>query len=725
MQSIMRNIAAGVVPSLFTLAYSITYGALIFTGPLQPYLAEGVAASLMTGAVTCIVLSLTSSFRPMVAGPDGITVAVLASMTGLLGPTLVTLPPAEAVDLVIVALGGATLVAAVSQYSLGFFRLGKLVRFIPYPVIAGFVGCTGWLLLTGSTRLVMGAPIGPDLIPLLDQKGPMLQLGLAVAWAACLWGIELRFRHPLAMPAALVAVTIATHLAIGMAGLSVGQARAAGILFAGSGGARLDIPWLHSDFGHLPWYSLLPTLGSMAVTAVISVISILLNSSSIELASRTESDLDHELRRHGLANLVSLLCGGFSGNVSISRTLVSRALGGSGRLPGLVAGIVILAVILSGRDVASYMPRFVLGGLLLQLGIRVTWEWTVGSFRRLPLRDWATVVAIMALTACFGTIWGLLYGVIACCVILALDVGRITVIRHAFGLDERPSSRLRAAEEMRALALTGHRVQILALGGFVFFGSAHRLYERVKALVAETGPRALIFDFSGVDGVDSSAGASFTKISSFLGDRGVALVPTGLNGAVLPFMREALTQAGDAGALAHLTSGLGLDEMLEQWEDRLLAESGLALQGGTSLVDWLSVALGSAGHAAALAAHLTAGPLAAGDYLCRQGDPTDTLLFLESGRVSVLLEEPGKRPVRVRVFGPKTILGEVGFFLDTPRTASLRADEPTVTWSLTRADFAALRREAPDTMAALFTYVVGMQSERLAFSTRQIAALHR
>jgi SulP family sulfate permease len=725
MPTILRNIAAGVVPSLFSLAYAITYGALIFSGPLQPYLATGVAAAMMTGAVTCIVLTLTSGFKPIIAGPDGATSALLAAIIGVLVPSLETLPPAMAVDFAIIALALASLVAAISQYALGYFRLGKLVRYIPYPVIAGFLGSTAWLLVNGAARMATGNAIGLALISRLAERGPLLELGLTIAWAAILLGLGKRFRHPVAVPVALAAATLATYLVLKSMGVSLAQARADGFLFSKSGGAHLVVPWLHHVDWDLPWQSLLPAIGDIAAVAIISIIAILLNATGIEVASRTESDLDHELRRHGLANLVSLLLGGFVGNVSISRTASSRQSGGMGRLPGLVTGLIMLAVVLSGRDVAAYVPRFLLSGLLLQLGVHGLLEWGVGSFKRLPLRDWVTVVAIIALTATVGTLWSVLYGIIACCFILALDVGRINIVRHSYGLDERPSSRLRPAEEMRALSEVGHRVQILSLGGFIFFGSAHRLYERVKTLTTEKSPRALIVDFSAVDGIDSSAGASFTKISSFLRDRGVDLIATGLKSEVLPFLRDALAQSEDTSGLTQLTPGLVLDEVMELWEDLMLAECNLALQPGMRLTDWLTVVLGGAEHALSLAGYMTPCQLAANDYICRQGDPTDALLFMERGRVSVLLEEPGRRPMRVRVFGPKTILGEVGFFLDTPRTATLRADEPTVVWSLSRDNFYTLRQETPETMAALFTYIVSMQSERLAFATRQIASLNR
>jgi SulP family sulfate permease len=112
-------------------------------------------------------------------------------------------------------------------------------------------------------------------------------------------------------------------------------------------------------------------------------------------------------------------------------------------------------------------------------------------------------------------------------------------------------------------------------------------------------------------------------------------------------------------------------------------------------------------------------------YLCRAGDPTDTLIFIESGRVSVEVDNGDHGPIRQRVFGPNTIVGEVGFFLGVPRTANLRTDGPATVWTLSHAAYQRLVREAPAVTAALLTCTVRIQAERLAFSSRQVAALQR
>jgi SulP family sulfate permease len=229
----------------------------------------------------------------------------------------------------------------------------------------------------------------------------------------------------------------------------------------------------------------------------------------------------------------------------------------------------------------------------------------------------------------------------------------------------------------------------------------------------------VVFDFSAVSGIDSSAGSSLFRIEEMLRHRGITHVVIGLS----PETRNVMTDAGGLGA--DVIQYDSLDEALEFGEDRLLTLHGGHAMGQRPLADWLADALGSADLADTLVAALKSANHTGAGYLCRAGDPTDTLLFVESGKVSVEVENGGHAPIRQRVFGPNTIVGEVGFFLGVPRTASLRIDGPATVWTLSHAMYQRLSREAPEVTAALLTCTVRIQAERLAFSSRQVAALQR
>ena len=715
---VLRNVSGGLAASALSLAYCFSYGAFIFAGPLQPFLSQGVAAALITAVVTATIIALTSGFRSAVAGPDSNTTALLAAMMVNLAPAMTAMAPNQALALAIAALAVATLLTGLALLTLGWWRLGKLIRFIPYPVVAGFLAATGWLMLSGAVSMTIDLPLSWQNLSSFAERSTLITLGATVLWAAALWFLTALWKHPLTLPLALIGATVVTHAFLAVFPLP-DDLSAWAVMFSVPDGDRPLFPLLTGEIFRVDWTALAPVAGDMVAVAVLAILSILLNSTSIELATKVDIDLDRELRVQGLANVASAFAGGFVGHISVSRTLVNVAAGGTSRLTGVMVGLVAFAVLVFGTDAISYVPRFILGGLLLQLGARLMWDWGWLSRHSLPLLDWLVIVAIILITSHFGFLQALLFGMLAGCVIFAVDVSRIRVVRYQFGLNERSSSLVRGREEAAFLSEHGGQVQVLQLSGYLFFGSAYSVLEWVTKLVAERRLKEVIFDFSGVTGIDSSAGASFVKIRELLKKHGVrqSLV------AMSPMAAKILSTGASLDDSVRVPDDL--DVALEEAEETILATSEMPVGLHRSMVDWLTEVVGSREQAHALFDRMTPAPRDSSSYLCRQGDPTDSLLFIERGPVSVTLEMLDHPPLRVRVFGTHTLVGEVGFFLDAPRSANLLAAPGAVVWSLSHQAFDEFTLAHPEQALALTIYVIRLQSERLTFANRQIASLQR
>jgi SulP family sulfate permease len=716
----VRSVTGGLVASVLSLAYCFSYGALIFAGPLQQFLPYGIAAALITTVVTATIVALTSSFRSAVAGPDSNTAALLAAMMVTLSPAIATMRFQDALIIALCGLGAATFLTGIALFLLGWRKLGKLVRFIPYPVVAGFLAATGWLMLSGSITMVTGAAMSWATWQSFAAANNFFIIGITAIWAAILWFLTARWKHPLVLPLALIAAVIVTHVVVTILPSAEALTVRSLLFFPVPEQARPVIPLLLGrELINVDWTVLLPITGDMVAVAVLAILSILLNSTSIEVATEAHLDLDRELRAQGFANVLSAIAGGFVGHVSVSRTLVNIAAGGVTRISGLTVGLVALAVLIIGSEAISFVPRVVLGGLVLQLGIRLIWDWGLLSFRTLPLIDWLVVVAIVLITSQFGFLHALLFGMLAGCVIFVVDVSRVRIIRHQYGLDERCSSRVRSQQESALLLQHGGQVQILELSGNLFFGSAYSLLERVAHLVTDKNPKEIIFDFSRVTGVDSSAGTAFIKIRDLLRKSETRQAVVGLP----QIARRVLnSHAGLDDGVRRYDS---LDTALEQAEESILATQKLSANLYSSMVEWLTDVLGSHAHAQILFDRMTPAPRDAQSYLCRQGADTDSLIFIERGPVSVTLEREDQPALRVRVFGSYTLVGEVGFFLNAPRSANLLSAPDAVVWSLNRDAFYEFMRAYPKEALALTIYVIRLQSERLTFANRLVASLQR
>jgi SulP family sulfate permease len=712
-----RELSAGFAAGLTALTSCFAYGALIFSGPLHPFLAEGIAASMMTCFACALVVALTSRFRIAIAAPPASTSALLAVMMLTLAPSMAGLPPSQVLALAYLALFVATLASAAAMLLIGFIRAGSIVRFFPYPVLAGFMGATGWLVVMGAISMVTGLPVEVHSLPQFMQPHEAFQLAMLCGWTFALWAITKNIKHPLALPAALVLASLGTDIALSFSGTPLPTARAEGLLFSVASGGWPGIPALSGEYLRADWTHLIPAIGVVGAVVLISVLQSLLSAAGLEVTTRTEVDLDREARSVGWANLASAVLGGYAGQISLIATSVNRSAGAATRLSGIVVSLIALAAMLGAGSALNFIPKFVLAGALLIQGVRLVQDWGVATYHSLPRAEWFLVIAMIVITAWFGFIPAEVAGLLAACVLFALSVSRVDVVRAIYGLDARTSSMTWPEPELRYLSEHGARVQVVELRGFIFFGSAHQLSETVKAVVADAAPAMLIFDFSKVIGIDSSAAAAMVRISQRLCEKGIQQIAAGMSTATTKVIEE-------AGGLDRQTIVLrDIDEAIERGEQTVLASGKANSTASMSFADWLSVIFGGAEEAAIAQRHLLATHYKAGTFLCHQGDATDELYLVESGRLCALIEHGVSAAARVRVFGPRTIVGEIAFVLEVPRTAALRVDEDATIWSLGRAAFAEMMKTDPKLASSLWQNIVRIQAERLSFATRRIAAL--
>lgn len=714
-----RELSAGFVAALSALTNCFALGALIFSGPLHPFLSQGIAASLLTCGVTAFIIALTSHFRIAIAAPTAGISALLAALMASLAPAMKGLPPEQILALAYAALFTATTAVAVTLLLLGFIRAGKLVRFVPYPVIAGFMGATGWFVIAGAVKMATDVSVDLASLPNFTHRREGLLLGILLVWAAVLWALTKKIKHPLTLPVTLVLASLATDLALPFLGISGDAAREQGILFSMSNATWSGIPALNGTYLHADWLALsgsgvIGTIGAVVLVAVLQTLSL---ATGLEIATRTEADLDHELRSMGWANAASAALGGFVGQVALSATTVTRSVGGTSRITGVVVSLVALLAMLGVGTALEYTPRFVLGGALLVQGVRLMQEWAVATYRTLPRLEWLLVVAMIVITAWLGFVTAEVGALLAACVLFAMSVSRAGVVRAISGLNARTSALVRPESEMLLLAEHGSAVQVIELRGFVFFGSTHELRETVNTILSGHKPLMLIFDFSKVVGIDSSAVTAMAGISRLLRDKKVERRIAGLSPAVGAMFRESGEFEKDG------VIPIAVDEALEQGEQVVLAGQASGSSENLSFSDWMSSLLGSEESAAVVRQHLVAARYKSGDYLCRRGDPTNDLYLMETGRLSAIIENDNAPPMRVRAFGANIIVGEISFMLNVPRTVSLRVDADAIVWSLSRRAYRELVTTSPDVILALLQSMLRLQVERLSFATRRISDL--
>src|SRR5262249_20718018 len=205
------------------------------------------------------------------------------------------------------------------------------------------------------------------------------------------------------------------------------------------------------------------------------------------------------------------------------------------------------------------------GGLLLYLGVDQLYRWVVASWSRLSRSEYIALLAIVVITIKFGFVAGLIIGTVIGCATFAYSGSRINSIKYEFDGFQLRSTLDRDRGELAVLAARGREIFGLNLQSYLFFGSANRLYQHIKTLLDERPEcRYLVFDFSLVTGVDSSAVYSFTQIKRFAETRGIRLVFVN----VAPGTEKALR--AEAFVLTDVTMMGDLDRALEWCENEVI-----------------------------------------------------------------------------------------------------------------------------------------------------------
>ena len=264
---------AGTVCSILSIAYCLSYAALIFTGPLEHLLSYGIAVTFLSAAVGGAIVALRSSLPFAVAGPDSSISVVLAALVATLVQHLVASGSTDLLEPTLIAMALATALTGLLLCVLGFTHAGRAIRFVPYPVIGGFLGATGWLLITGAVQVVT------DQRPTLANIGAFADLAImtkiapGVIVALSLYVLLQPLQKPAHHAGRAADRVAATHLVLLITGTPIAAAQDSGWLFGLQPAAGLTLPWKLTPLQNFPWSSL-PSLAGDALAVIFVTVTI-------------------------------------------------------------------------------------------------------------------------------------------------------------------------------------------------------------------------------------------------------------------------------------------------------------------------------------------------------------------------------------------------------------------------------------------------------------------
>ncbi|MSU90737.1 STAS domain-containing protein [Rhodobacteraceae bacterium 2CG4] len=650
------------IVAVLAVGFTLSLVSIIYAQAPEAVFAPGVGFALLGAILLCVVGSIASSYRGTVILPQDVTVVLIAVGAGQIAAEWQG-EPAAMFPTIVALIVVCTVVGGLLTLTIGTLRLGYLVRFMPYPVIAGFLASGGYMLVMGALTILTGQTMSIWSVATLFDPG---QPARWVPWfAAALAMILLARARPtdLLLPGALLLGTAAFYGALALLRIPLGEAQQAGLLIGPFEAENFASAFTAVAAAPVDWSAVAGQATTIAAVACLTVLGTLLHATGLEQIIGREVDIDRELRGTGAANLAAVAGGGLPGYTYMSVTMLAVRF----RLPSVLPAAAILLgcaiTFLFGADFLSYVPAGLAGLIIAFLGFDLMLQYLVDQWRRMLPHEFAIVVMILLVAAMLGFLQALAFGLLAAFLIFIVSYARRDVVRLRSVASTRRSRVERSDAENEVLRQAGARTAILELSGYLFFGTANRLRERIRQeLLAEPVPERIIVDFSRVDGLDTSAAYSLAKIVEDARRREVGLMFTGLAPAVeAQYLR---TTAVDARPVLRAD----LDTALQELETELLEGRATDSNEAFELAEALSRAPGRAVRRIVLAP---------GEELVEKGGSSSDLSILLAGQLRAEIDGTDGTRQTVARFRPGALVGEIAHYASVERTAWLIADEPS------------------------------------------------
>ena len=499
---VVAGITVGVVALPLALAFALSAG-------LSP------AVGLTTAIVAGLVAGVFGGSDLQVSGPTGAMAVVLLPVVARFGAGSVATVGLMAGVLVLVA---------------GTLRLGRVVAYVPWPVVEGFAVGIAVVIFLQQVPAALGVvkPGGTSTAVVAWRSvtrwasSPHLEaLALVAIVAVVMVGLPRLHR---ALPASLLGVIVATVVA-GVGGWTV--------LRIGALPSSLPVP-------HLPALGRIPQLASAALAvAVLAAMESLLSAKVADaLTDGRPSDPDRELVGQGLASLASAMFGGMPSTGAIARTAVNARAGARTRLSAVVHSITLLAVVLVAGSLVARIPEAALAGVLMVTAVRMVDPSNVWSVLRSTRSDAVVLVLTAVATVAVNLIVAIELGLV-----VAGGLALLHLARSATFTSERLSDD-DSREDVHGLRSIDDHVLVYRIDGPLFFAVSQRFLEEF-ASVGDV--RVVILRLADVQGLDASAAHALGDIVDHLERRGITVLLKG----VRPEHLRILEAVGSLDRLAH------------------------------------------------------------------------------------------------------------------------------------------------------------------------------
>lgn len=722
--NIALNVFAGLVSGFLCFFFAVAMAMLASSQEeLHQYLPYILSTSLTGMSVVCLFYSFQSRIPFALAGPGTATVVILflflnalyGDMKNLYGPDVIAVT-------LIAAIATSSLVAGFAIWCIGKFKIGELIRFIPVQILGGVLGAVGvfavvmsldWMGHFGTDWHTMLLSLKDCFFALCSPQG-VKTMGPSLVFGLILFLGLFKYKNSLFFLGLLLAASAGSYTLGFLGNEELVRTLASPIPHLEGGVPVLPGEMMKVGFADIEWGIIKNNGLYLGALTMMMILAVMLRITRLELLQGREVDLNVEYRALGVANMISGLCGGMPAAVSYGRSAGSYAVGGRGPIAGIIAALVCAAGLFFIDHLIPLIPKYVPEGLLLFAALSLIKKWMFETRTAFTRRDdmwllWVVFIVAVVLDLLVGIGFG-----IAVALIVAVKRNSLggNVMNILSGASHR-SNVDRAPAQQRTLKEFGDHIYIMRLQGFLFLGSLGTLLREIQARLDNRNMlpvEYIILDFRRVTGLASAAGIGFEKLRNLIEEYDIELIITS---APLELEKH-LEESGYLGEEENsFRVFFNLDYAMEWCENHVLDSESMLHMKQMALPELLTPVFPEPKYIPALMKVLKRVVVDRGEAVFRQGDESDSMYFVESGRLDVELELEGGKLLRLKKVGPGAVFGEMGIYTMAPRSATIRAAEKCVLFMMTTEKLNAVEKRAPMLVTSIHRFMVNMLSERL------------
>ena len=724
-QDLAGDTWGGLAAMLVALPSAIAFGVIIFLPLGGALAAQGALAGILGATALGLVAPAFGGCPRLITAPCAPAAALLSALAVSFTQQGV---PAQAVMLMLVLIG---LLAGLTQIALGLVGVGRLIRFIPYPVVSGYLSGVGLIIIGSQIPKFLGAPAEAHLLDAISNPSGWAWQSIVVG-AAVIAAMIFIPRITQIVPAAILALLtgVACYLTLGLFNPSLITTEhnplLIGVMAAGEGGfGEIVSQHWHALHG-LGMDAVIKVIVPSLTLAVLLSIDTLKTCVVMDAMTKTHHDSNRELIGQGLGNISSSLVGGIPGAGTMGASMINISSGGKTRLSGMMAGGFSLVAYLLLAPLIAWVPVAALAGILIVVGFRMIDRHSLEFFFTPATRlDFAVIISVILVAVFVDLIASSAVGIALAMLLFIREQTHSSVVRNRIGGREIFTKRVSNHQGGERQGRADDMTIVFELQGSLFFGTASQLQ---AALEPETGKRKyVILSMRRVQSLDVTATHVLEQIKDRLEENNAYLLfcdipkdlPSGLK------MKRFLKDTGVVRPTNKAFAFRELDDALEWVETRELEDAAIQEALVTPLdVHAMPIFAGRSEESmAALKAVLELRHFAAGEKIFKTETAGDELFFIRRGMVKVMVPIRKKEQYHLATCGPGEIVGGVGF-LDSSRQFSVAiAMMDTEVYALSRASFDALAEQHRTMGLIIIEHVALSLATRLRVTIGEIQAL--